>query len=94
MRILARIVAIFAHPDDAEIRAGGTLYKHSQRGDSVAVYSVTYAAHHSQNPAYGIDLMQRHNVPYGHRCQREYAEGLHPLPLAMVNNFPAHDHLP
>lgn len=224
---MARIVAIFAHPDDAEIWAGGTLYKHRQRGDSVEVYSVTYAvdsprgqegaqgaerlgvaftclgladmavqyytpddaerlaallvaqppqvvlthwpddthpdhaactrlvtdallhyavslglddvaasrrafprvwscdtygalgrwggfeptyyvdisavwaykchaiaAHHSQNPTYWIDLIQRQNALYGHRCQREYAEGFRPLPLAMVNNLPAHEYLP
>ena len=31
---MTRVVAILAHPDDAEILAGGTLYKHRQRGDS------------------------------------------------------------
>src|SRR5215470_8832520 len=39
---MARVVAILAHPDDAEILAGGTLYKHRQRGDSVEICSVTY----------------------------------------------------
>src|SRR5262249_33964224 len=39
---MTRVVAILAHPDDAEILAGGTLYKHRQRGDSVAICSVTY----------------------------------------------------
>jgi N-acetylglucosamine malate deacetylase 1 len=39
---MTRIVAILAHPDDAEILAGGTLYQHRQRGDSVAIWSVTY----------------------------------------------------
>ena len=39
---MTRIVAILAHPDDAEILAGGTLYKHRQRGDSVEICSVTY----------------------------------------------------
>src|SRR5687768_5902459 len=39
---MTRIVAILAHPDDAEILAGGTLYQHRQRGDSVAICSVTY----------------------------------------------------
>ncbi len=32
---MTRVVAILAHPDDAEILAGGTLYQHRQRGDSV-----------------------------------------------------------
>jgi len=39
---LTRLVAILAHPDDGEILAGGTLYKHRQRGDSVEICSVTY----------------------------------------------------
>ena len=39
---MARIVAILAHPDDAEILAGGTLYKHQQRGDQVEICSLTY----------------------------------------------------
>ena len=41
---MARIAAVLAHPDDAEILAGGTLYKHRQRGDSVEIYSVTYTS--------------------------------------------------
>ena len=36
------MVAILAHPDDAKILAGGTLYQHQQRGDSVAIWSITY----------------------------------------------------
>ena len=39
---MTSVVAILAHPDDAEILAGGTLYKHLQRGDSVGICSVTY----------------------------------------------------
>ena len=39
---MARLVAILAHPDDAEILAGSTLYKHRQRGDSVEICSLTY----------------------------------------------------
>jgi N-acetylglucosamine malate deacetylase 1 len=39
---MTRVVAILAHPDDAEILAGGTLYQHRQRGDSVEICSVTY----------------------------------------------------
>ena len=39
---MTRLVAILAHPDDGEILAGGTLYKHRQRGDSVEIGSVTY----------------------------------------------------
>ena len=39
---MTHMVAILAHPDDAEILAGGTLYKHRQRGDSVEICSLTY----------------------------------------------------
>lgn len=39
---MRRVIAILAHPDDAEILAGGTLYKHRQRGDSVAICSLTH----------------------------------------------------
>jgi LmbE family N-acetylglucosaminyl deacetylase len=41
---MAHLLVILAHPDDAEIWAGGTLYRHQQRGDSVAVCSLTYTA--------------------------------------------------
>jgi LmbE family N-acetylglucosaminyl deacetylase len=39
---MTRVIAILAHPDDAEILAGGTLTRHRQRGDSVEVCSLTY----------------------------------------------------
>lgn len=39
---MARLVVILAHPDDAEIWAGGTLYRHIQRGDQVDICSLTY----------------------------------------------------
>jgi LmbE family N-acetylglucosaminyl deacetylase len=39
---MTRIVTILAHPDDAEILAGGTLCKHRQRGDSVEICCLTY----------------------------------------------------
>ncbi len=38
---MTRVVALLAHPDDAEILAGGTLYKPLQRGDSVESCRVT-----------------------------------------------------
>ncbi len=40
---MTRLVVILAHPDDAEIWAGGTLIRHCQRGDVVDVCSVTYS---------------------------------------------------
>ena len=41
---MTRVVTLLAHPDDAEILAGGTLYKHGQRGDSVEICSLTYTS--------------------------------------------------
>ncbi len=41
---MSDIVAVLAHPDDAEILAGGTLYKHRQRGDNVTICTLTYTA--------------------------------------------------
>lgn len=35
------ILAIFAHPDDAELSCGGTLIKHALRGDRVGVIDLT-----------------------------------------------------
>jgi N-acetylglucosamine malate deacetylase 1 len=34
---LMKLMAILAHPDDAEIWAGGTIFKHTQRGDHARV---------------------------------------------------------
>jgi LmbE family N-acetylglucosaminyl deacetylase len=39
---MTHVIAILAHPDDAEILAGGTLYKHRQRGDGVTICSLSY----------------------------------------------------
>src|SRR5919108_2197884 len=32
-----KLLAMLAHPDDAEIWAGGTLFKHTQRGDQALI---------------------------------------------------------
>lgn len=39
-----RLMAILAHPDDAEIWAGGTIRKHTQRGDEAHVVYMTATA--------------------------------------------------
>jgi LmbE family N-acetylglucosaminyl deacetylase len=52
------------------------------------------SAHASQHPEHWIELSRRHNAFYGARCNRAYAEGFCRLPLAFVNNLPAHDYLP
>ena len=37
-----KLMAIMAHPDDAEIWCGGTLILHAQKGDAVRVCSLSY----------------------------------------------------
>src|SRR5688500_15168127 len=41
-----RLLAVMAHPDDAEIWAGGTIAKHAGRGDEV---SILYTAAHEDS---------------------------------------------
>jgi N-acetylglucosamine malate deacetylase 1 len=40
-----KLMAIMAHPDDAEIWCGGTLILHAGKGDTVRVCTVTYPNH-------------------------------------------------
>jgi LmbE family N-acetylglucosaminyl deacetylase len=37
-----KLMAVMAHPDDAEIWAGGTLILHAERGDTVRICSLAY----------------------------------------------------
>lgn len=37
-----KIMAVMAHPDDAEIWCGGTLIVHSKIGDAVRICALTY----------------------------------------------------
>ncbi len=46
-----KIIAVMAHPDDAEIWCGGTLILHAERGDTVRICNLTYA----QNSIRGIE---------------------------------------
>jgi N-acetylglucosamine malate deacetylase 1 len=41
-----RILAVYAHPDDAEIWAGGTLLAHRASGDNTAICVLTHADTH------------------------------------------------
>ena len=38
-----RLIAVVAHPDDAEIWCGETLTLHAKRGDAVRVCTLTYS---------------------------------------------------
>ncbi len=55
---MAHLVVILAHPDDAEIWAGGTLCRHRQRGDRVSICSLTYTVNSSRGRE-GVDGAQR-----------------------------------
>jgi len=37
-----RLIAVMAHPDDAEIWCGGTLIMHAVKGDEVHICSLSY----------------------------------------------------
>jgi len=41
---MTKIMAVMAHPDDAEIWCGGTLVRHTENGDEVQICSMTYEA--------------------------------------------------
>ena len=38
-----RLMAVMAHPDDAEIWCGGTLIMHAAKGDDVRICTLSYA---------------------------------------------------
>jgi len=40
---MMKLMAVMAHPDDAEIWCGGTLILHSEKGDAVRICSLSYA---------------------------------------------------
>jgi LmbE family N-acetylglucosaminyl deacetylase len=40
--VMTRILAVMAHPDDAEIWCGGTLIRHTENGDVVRICSMSY----------------------------------------------------
>lgn len=46
-----RILAVYAHPDDAEIWAGGTLLAHRAAGDHTAICVLTHADTHRASEA-------------------------------------------
>jgi LmbE family N-acetylglucosaminyl deacetylase len=39
---MMKLMAVMAHPDDAEIWCGGTLILHSEKGDAVRICSISY----------------------------------------------------
>ncbi|MFH1294062.1 MAG: PIG-L deacetylase family protein [Pseudomonadota bacterium] len=39
---MMRVMAVMAHPDDAEIWSGGTLILHAEKGDAVRICSLSY----------------------------------------------------
>jgi LmbE family N-acetylglucosaminyl deacetylase len=60
---MAHLMVILAHPDDAEIWAGGTICRHRQRGDRVTVCSLTYNVH-SLRGREGFEGAQRLGVDF------------------------------
>jgi LmbE family N-acetylglucosaminyl deacetylase len=40
---MMRLMAVMAHPDDAEIWCGGTLFLHAEKGDPVRICTISYS---------------------------------------------------
>ena len=56
---MPRVLGVFAHPDDAEIWAGGTLLVHGSRGDDTAICVLTHGeGSRAEEARRGADLLQ------------------------------------
>ncbi len=77
---MTHLMTILAHPDDAEIWAGGTLIRHRQRDDTVSVCSLTY----TPDSARGRE---------GHEGARRLGAGFHCFGLAdmAIQHYTRHD---
>ena len=63
-----RVLGIFAHPDDAEIWAGGTLLAHRSRGDETAICVLTHGDDARADEARrGADLLQARLIHLAYR---------------------------
>lgn len=69
-----RILVLGAHPDDAEVFAGGLIVRHCQAGAKVRIVSVTdgRSGHHSIAPADLVDIRRKEAASAGERIGAEY----------------------
>ena len=66
-----RVLAVYAHPDDAEIWAGGTLLAHRNAGDHTAVCVMTHGdGLRSAEARRGVELLgaQLYHLPFADRA--------------------------
>lgn len=70
----ARILVLGAHPDDAEIHAGGLIVRHCQLGSQVRIISVTdgRSGHHEHAPEKLVRIRREEALAAGRRVGAEY----------------------
>lgn len=71
---MVRVLVFGAHPDDAEIFAGGLLVRHCQLGNTVKIVSVTdgRSGHHQIPPSELIQVRRSEAAKAGERIGAEY----------------------
>ncbi len=69
-----RVLAIVAHPDDAEIAAGGLLVRHSRIGSNIRIVSATngQSGHHAIAPDQLIGIRREEARRAGEQIRAEY----------------------
>ena len=69
-----RVLVLGAHPDDAEVSAGGLVVRHCLAGSSVRIISVTdgRSGHHEIPPESLVDVRRQEARAAGQRVGAEY----------------------
>lgn len=70
----ARVLVLVAHPDDAEIFAGGLIARHCRLGNPVKIISVTdgRSGHHQIEPHELVDIRRAEALAAGERIGAQY----------------------
>jgi N-acetylglucosamine malate deacetylase 1 len=75
-----RVLVLVAHPDDAEVGAGGLIVRHCRLGSVVRIVSVTdgRSGHYSLSPEVLADIRRREARAAGERVGAEYVTWEYP----------------